>query len=120
MLVRTRGEKLSRIEFTTLQAGNLAVRGESRGFLLSGVPGVPDTPITRGGLGGALDGDFVLVRLEKPPARGKGKGDTKAPGKGPARRGFRQPREMGIVVKVLVSRRNTVVGLIQRKSFWSG
>src|SRR5260370_27946416 len=63
-IVRVKGEKLSRIEFTDFQAGVLAIRGEGRAFLLSGEPGVPDAPVTA--LGSALDGDFVLVRVEKP------------------------------------------------------
>ncbi|MGA7992589.1 MAG: hypothetical protein WCC53_14210, partial [Thermoanaerobaculia bacterium] len=65
-VARVRGEKLSRIEFTGFKAGTLAVRGEGRAFLLSGEPGVPDTPVV--GLGSALDGDFVLVRVEQPGA----------------------------------------------------
>ena len=67
-----RGEKLSRIEFTDYAAGTLAIRGEGRAFLLSGVPGVPDTPVT--GLASALDGDVVLVRVEQPEARPEGEG----------------------------------------------
>src|ERR1035437_2203729 len=58
-IVRVKGEKLSRIEFTDFQAGMLAIRGEGRAFLLSGEPGVPDVPVTA--LASALDGDFVLV-----------------------------------------------------------
>src|SRR5450759_5811038 len=60
-IVRIKGEKLSRIEFTDYQAGVLAIRGEGRAFLLSGEPGVPDVPVTA--LASALDGDFVLVSL---------------------------------------------------------
>ncbi len=103
-IVRVKGEKLSRIEFTEFQAGVLAIRGEGRAFLLSGQTGVPDVPVTA--LGSALDGDFVLVRLEKPRAAPKG-----------APRGRRprfEPRSTGAVVKVLVRRRETVVGKIAR------
>ncbi len=100
LVVRTRGEKLSRIEFTGLKAGRIAVRGEGRAWLLSGQPGVPDLPIVRGGAGSALDGDFVLVRPEK--------------AKGHA--GYRGPAEVGVVVKVLVRRRETVVGRISRSA----
>ena len=99
LVVRTRGEKLSLIEFTNLKAGRIAFRGEGRAWLLSGRPGVPDLPIARGGGGSALDGDFVLVRVEK--------------SKGHA--GYRGPAEVGVVVKVLVRRRETVVGRIQRR-----
>ena len=99
LVVRTRGEKLSLIEYTNLKAGRIAVRGEGRAWLLSGQPGVPDLPIVRGGAGSALDGDFVLVRPEK--------------GRAPAGRG---PAEVGVVVKVLVRRRETVVGRISRSA----
>jgi ribonuclease R len=102
-IVRVRGEKLSLIEFTDFAAGTLAVRGEGRAFLLSGEPGVPDTPVVA--LGSALDGDFVLVRVEEPKAAAKSKGGR------PPR--F-EPRASGRVVKVLVRRRETVVGKIVR------
>jgi ribonuclease R len=104
-IVRVQGEKLSRIEFTRFQAGVLAIRGEGRAFLLSGEPGVPDVPVRS--LGGALDGDFVLVRLE-PKAAPKG-----APKGSRARFA---PRPTGAVVKVLVRRRETVVGKIARSA----
>ncbi len=102
-IVRVRGEKLSRIEHTDMQAGTLAVRGEGRAFLLSGVLGVPDTPVN--GLGSALDGDFVLVRVEAAKSAPKPKGGR------PPR--F-DPRPSGAVVKVLVRRREMVVGKIVR------
>ncbi|MGZ5381242.1 MAG: hypothetical protein ACXWFQ_05240, partial [Thermoanaerobaculia bacterium] len=103
-IVRVKGEKLSRIEFTDFQAGVLAVRGEGRAFLLSGEPGVPDVPVTA--LGSALDGDFVLARVEKP------RGAPKAPSRS-SRLRF-TPRPTGVVVKVLVRRRETVVGKVAR------
>jgi ribonuclease R len=99
-IVRVNGEKLSRIEFTDYQAGTLAIRGEGRAFLLSGVPGVPDTVVT--GLASALDGDVVLVRLAAPRSAPKGP------------RARVEPRETGVVVKVLQRRRETVVGKIAR------
>ncbi len=83
-LVRVKGEKVSRIEFTDYAAGRLAIRGEGRAWLLSGEPGVPDLPIMKGGLASALDGDFVLVRVEKEKERG---------------RSYRAPREVGRVLK---------------------
>ena len=98
VVVRTRGEKLSLIEHTNLKAGRIAVRGEGRAWLLSGVPGVPDLPIARGAAGSALDGDFVLVRVEKTKGHG----------------GWRGPAELGVVTKVLVRRRENVVGRIAR------
>jgi ribonuclease R len=103
-VVRVRGEKLSRIEFTDFKAGTLAVRGEGRAFLLSGEAGVPDTPVA--GLGSALDGDVVLVRVGDAP---------KAPAKPKGGRAARfDPRPTGTVVKVLVRRREMVVGKIAR------
>src|SRR5664279_5982880 len=79
-IVRVKGEKLSRIEFTDFQAGALAIRGEGRAFLLSGVPGVPDVPVTA--VGSALDGDVVLVRVEaaKPAAKDDPKDRRLQPG----------------------------------------
>jgi ribonuclease R len=106
-VVRVRGEKFSLIEFTNFQAGTLAVRGESKGFLLSGDRAIPDTPIAKGGLASALDGDFVLVRLEKASAKAKVE-------KGRDSRFSRAPREVGTVIKVLVRRRDTIVGKIAR------
>ncbi len=109
MVVRVRGEKISLIEYTNFQAGVLAVRGEAKGFLLSGERSIPDIPIVKGGLASALDGDFVLVRVEKAAKAQKGR-----PTKG-RRPGFgRAPRETGTVVKVLVRRRDTIVGKIAR------
>jgi ribonuclease R len=100
-VVRIRGEKLSLIEHTDFAAGVLAVRGEGRAFLLSGDPGVPDLPVASGQLGTALDGDVVLVRVETPkPPRG--------------RRVVRQAPRVGVVVKVLVRKRETVVGKLVR------
>lgn len=99
-VVRVKGEKLSLIQFTDYQAGFLAVRGEGRGWLLSGERGVPDTPIANGGLGSALDGDFVLARIENVKPKGPRTGRT--------------PRELGTVMKVLVRKRDTIVGKIAR------
>ncbi|MBL8114343.1 MAG: hypothetical protein JNK60_15795, partial [Acidobacteria bacterium] len=104
-VVRVRGEKLSRIEFTEFQAGTIVFKGEGKAFLLSGIPRVPDTPIARGGAGSAMDGDFVLVRLEKARKPVGGRGPR------PATRG---PLFFGTVVKVLVRRHETVVGKIAR------
>ena len=70
-IVHVKGEKFSRIEFTDYQAGALAIRGEGRAFLLSGIPGVPDVPVTA--VGSALDGDVVLVQLAAPRAAEKAK-----------------------------------------------
>jgi ribonuclease R len=100
-VVRVRGEKLSLIEYTDFTAGVLAVRSEGRAFLLSGERGVPDLPIQAGRLGSALDGDVVLARVEE-PKRPKG------------RFVGRPPMKTGTVVKVLVRRRESVVGKLVR------
>jgi ribonuclease R len=101
-LVRVRGEKYSLIEYTNYQAGTIAIRGERRGYLLSGERGVPDIPINKDGLGPALDGDVVLVRLEKTRRRSAPRGrDQDAP-------------FTGTVEKVLTRRRENVVGKIRR------
>jgi ribonuclease R len=105
-IVRVKGEKLSRIEFTDYQAGTLAIRGEGRAFLLSGVPGVSDVPVTA--VGSALDGDVVLVRVEASRAAPKAAPKDKRPAPRFA------PRASGVVVKVLQRRRETVVGKIAR------
>ena len=104
-VVRVRGEKLSRIEFTDFQAGTLAVRGEGRAFLLSGQPGVPDIPVVA--LGSALDGDFVLVRVDEPRAKSAAKAKV-------GRVAPFEPRPNGRVIRVLVRRRETVVGKVVR------
>ncbi|HQR68704.1 MAG TPA: VacB/RNase II family 3'-5' exoribonuclease, partial [Thermoanaerobaculia bacterium] len=100
-VVRVRGEKLSLIEYTDFAAGTLAVQGEGRAVLLSGEPGVPDLPVRAGHLGTALDGDVVLARVEAPRAP---KGRRFGP----------PPSRTGVIVKVLVRRRGTVVGKIVR------
>jgi ribonuclease R len=99
-VVRVRGEKVSLIEYTDFAAGVVALRGEGRAVLLSGEPGVPDLPIRSGRLGSALDGDVVLVRLE-----------TLKTAKG---RAARPLPKTGAVVKVLLRRRETVVGKLVR------
>src|SRR5258706_14094937 len=95
-LVRVRGEKLSLIEHTDLRAGTFGIRGESRAVLLSGEPGVPDLPIPPGKSATALDGDFVLVRLEKEKATRNRRG------------GLFPPRAGGPRVQDLVRRRETL------------
>jgi ribonuclease R len=99
-IVRVKGEKLSRIEFTDYEAGTLAIRGEGRAFLLSGEHGLPDVAVT--GLASALDGDVVLVRLAAPRVVAK------------TSRARVEPRTTGVVVKVLQRRRETVVGKVVR------
>ena len=76
-----------------------AARGSSRASAAC-----PISPIAPGALASALDGDVVLVRVEKPKTS-----SDRRPARGP-----RAPREQGVVVKVLVRRRETVVGKIAR------
>src|SRR5450759_382551 len=61
-ITRVRGEKYSAIEFSNLVAGKITIRAEGFGFVLSPDPGGEDLYVPRSGLGGALDGDFVLAR----------------------------------------------------------
>ncbi len=112
-LVRVRGEKLSLLENTDFLAGFLAIRGEGRAWLLSGERGVPDLPIQKGALGGSMDGDFVLVRVEKPKKPARGRAPERGRGRGPGR-GGPPPRELGQVVRILVRRHETIVGRIAR------
>jgi ribonuclease R len=109
-IVRVKGEKLSLIEFTELQSGVLAIRGEGRAWLLSGERGVPDIPIANGKLASALDGDVVLVRVEKQQKPDPARSRTSRPD----RSSRATSKELGTVVKVLVRRRENVVGKLVR------
>jgi ribonuclease R len=95
-IVRVRGEKYSAIEFSNMVAGRLTVRPEGYGFVL--VPGGEDLFIPRGGMHGAMDGDTVLAREERPRAAGR----------------RRDPERLsGSIVKVLERARDRVVGRFQ-------
>ncbi len=100
-IARVRGEKYSAIEFSSLVAGKISIRAEGFGFVLSGDRAVEDLYIPRNGLGGALDGDFVLAREVQTKAR-KG-----------AR--ARDDRTSGTVVKILQRARDRVVGQFDSK-----
>ncbi len=95
-LVRVRGEKYSAIEHSNLIAGRLTVRPEGFGFVL--VQGGEDLFVPRSGMHGALDGDTVLAREERPRSRSRR----------PAARGGE--KISGVVVKVLERARDRVVG----------
>jgi len=97
-IVRVRGEKYSAIEHSNLVAGRLTVRPEGFGFVL--VNGGPDLFVPRGAMHGAMDGDTVLAREERPLSRGR----TRAPEK-----------ISGTVVKVLDRARERVVGRFERE-----
>jgi ribonuclease R len=98
-VVRVRGEKYSAIEYSNLVAGRLTVRPEGFGFVL--VEGGEDLFVPRSEMHGALDGDVVLAREERPRSRSRR----------PAARGAE--RISGVVVKVLERARDRVVGRFQ-------
>lgn len=97
-IVPVRGEKYSAIEFSNLIAGRLTVRPEGFGFVL--VEGGPDLFVPRTGMHGAMDGDTVLAREERPRA---------------GRRGRDPERISGVVVKVLDRARERVVGRFEKE-----
>jgi len=97
-IVRVRGEKYSAIEFTSEVAGRITVRPEGFGFVL--VDGGPDLFIPRAGMHGAMDGDTVLAREERPRSRGR-------PGAA--------ERISGSVVRVLDRARERVVGRFEKQ-----
>jgi ribonuclease R len=98
-IARVRGEKYSAIEFSNLVAGRLSVRPEGFGFVL--VDGGEDLFVPRSGMHGALDGDTVLAREERPRSR---------PGSAGRRTRGTPERVSGVVVKVLERARERVVG----------
>src|SRR5262249_33843422 len=98
-IARVRGEKYSAIEHSNLTAGRLTVRPEGFGFVL--VDGGPDLFVPRAGMHGAMDGDTVLAREERPRSRGRG-------------RALAPEKISGTVVKVLDRARERVVGRHER------
>src|SRR5438034_10119748 len=78
-------------------SGRITVRPEGFGFVL--VDGGPDLFIPRAGMGGAMDGDTVLAREERPRSRGRNAGDE---------------RIAGAVVRVLDRARERVVGRFEK------
>jgi ribonuclease R len=97
-IVQVRGEKYSAIEHSNSVAGRLTVRPEGFGFVL--VDDGPDLFVPRAGMHGAMDGDTVLAREERPRSRGKTRGPEKT---------------SGTVVKVLDRARERVVGRFERQ-----
>jgi ribonuclease R len=97
-IVRVRGEKYSAIEFSNQVAGRITVRPEGFGFVL--VEGGPDLFIPRAGMHGAMDGDTVLAREERPRSRGR----TGA-----------AERISGTVIRVLDRARERVVGRFEKQ-----
>jgi ribonuclease R len=98
-VARIRGEKYSAIEFSGLVAGRLTVRPEGFGFVL--VEGGEDLFVPRVGMHGAMDGDTVLAREERPRSA--------------ARRGRDAGRRSGAVLRVLDRARERVVGRFETK-----
>ena len=96
-IVRVRGEKYSAIEFTNQVAGRITVRPEGFGFVL--VDDGPDLFVPRSGMHGAMDGDTVLAREERPRSRGR----TDA-----------SDRISGTVIRVLDRARERVVGRFEK------
>ncbi|MBC8646925.1 MAG: VacB/RNase II family 3'-5' exoribonuclease, partial [Thermoanaerobaculia bacterium] len=91
-IARIRGEKYSAIEFSNMLSGRITVRPEGYGFVL--VDGGADLFVPRSGMHGAMDGDTVLAREERP-------------------RGRSADRISGVVVKILDRARERVVGRFQ-------
>ena len=96
-IVRVRGEKYSAIEFTNQVAGRITVRPEGFGFVLA--DGGPDLFVPRSGMHGAMDGDTVLAREERPRSRGRTESVD---------------RISGTVVRVLDRARERVVGRFEK------
>jgi ribonuclease R len=96
-IVRVRGEKYSAIEFTNQVAGRITVRPEGFGFVL--VDGGDDLFVPRSGMHGAMDGDTVLAREERPRSRGRSDASD---------------RISGTVVRVLDRARERVVGRFEK------
>ena len=97
-IVRVRGEKYSAIEFTNQVAGRITVRPEGFGFVL--VDGGPDLFVPRSGMHGAMDGDTVLAREERPRSRGRSEAAD---------------RISGTVVRILERARERVVGRFEKR-----
>jgi len=96
-IVRVRGEKYSAIEFTNQVAGRITVRPEGFGFVL--VDGGADLFVPRSAMHGAMDGDTVLAREERP--RSRGRSDV-------------ADRISGTVIRVLERARERVVGRFEK------
>jgi ribonuclease R len=104
-IARVRGEKYSAIEHSNLVAGRLTARPEGFGFVL--VDSGPDLFIPRSGMHGALDGDTVLAREERPRSRERA---------GSRRKSAASEKTSGTVVKVLERARDRVVGRFETHS----
>jgi ribonuclease R len=64
VIIAVRGKKYSLLEFTPYHAGSIKVFNDGHGNVL-GAPSEPDTYIDRRHMKGAMNGDLVVVRVEK-------------------------------------------------------
>src|SRR5262249_53366428 len=106
-IVRVSGEKYSAIEYSNLIAGRLSVRPEGYGFVL--VDGGEDLFVPRSQMHGALDGDRVLARGERPRSRASPR-SQRARAQGAPRDRGREDRISGVIVQILERARERVVG----------
>ena len=93
VLVLGRGKRYFTVDATELVPGQLRMRMSGFGVVQPEARGVAPIRIEKSGLRGALDGDRVLVRLERPRARARA-----------------EQQAEGVVVRVLERARTSVVG----------
>src|SRR5437588_3917076 len=92
IIIAVRGKRFSLLEFTPYHAGVIRVHPDGQGTL-RGSDGAPDVHIDRRAIKGAMNGDLVVVRVDKDP-RKVGNRDVRA----------------GEVTRVLQRAHRTVVG----------
>jgi ribonuclease R len=68
VVVAVRGKRYSLLEFTPYHAGAIKVYNDGHGNVL-GAPGEPDIYIDRRNMKGAMNGDLVVVRVDKNTAK---------------------------------------------------
>ena len=96
VIVPVRGKRYSLLEFTPYAAGRVRAHPDGYGTVFGGGGDEPDIYIDRKGLKGAMNGDLVIVRIDK---------------KNPQFQKLRQRRLIvGEVVRVLRRAHRTVVG----------
>ena len=64
IIVAVRGRRFSLLEFTPYHAGSVRIYNDGHGSVL-GAPDEPEIYIDRKSLQGAMNGDLVVVRIEK-------------------------------------------------------
>jgi ribonuclease R len=65
VIVAVRGKRYSLLEFTPYHAGTIKVYNDGHGTVLGGGEGNPDIYIDRKAIKGAMNGDLVVVRVDK-------------------------------------------------------